>query len=262
MWQQLRFPGRVTLTQFSKRAGHWYVSIQVEVDDSWNYPHRCKTQAAVGVDLGVRDLAVFSTGERIEAPRALRKAEAKLRRLSKELARRKKGGKNHEKTKRKLARAHAWIAYIRSDVSHKLTTDIVRRFRYVGVENLNVSEMLKNHYLASSISDAGMSEVRRQLEYKAELAGLEIVVADRWFPSSKTCSDCGHIIGSLPLHIREWVCPECGIIHDRDVNAAVNLRKLAAAHAATAQCLGSSDVGPTVNVKLPSDWESSSYVNQ
>ena len=252
--QDVRFPGKVLSARFTKRAGYWYVSIQVEVDEShWSYPHRCETQAVVGIDLGLRDLAVLPDGSRVEAPRSLRRRELKLRRLNKELARRTKGGRNRQKTKAVLGRLHERIANIRHAVTHELTADVVRRFRWIGVEDLNVAGMARNGHLAKSVMDAAMSEVLRQLAYKASLAGGTVVVADRWFPSSKACHGCGVIRTALPLGVRRWTCESCGREHDRDVNAAKNLENLAAAYAVTAQRLGSS--GDLRVAKLPSGWE-------
>lgn len=258
--QETRFPGKVLAARFSKSAGHWYVAVQVEIDESqWSYPHRCETQAAVGVDLGVRDLAMLSDGTKTEAPRVLRRHEAKLRRLDKELSRRTKGGKNWHKTKSRLAQLHERIANIRRDVTHGLTAQLVRDYRWIGIEDLNVKGMASNHHLAKSVMDAAMSEVGRQLSYKAVLAGSEIVVADRWYPSSKACSACGVVYGDLVLGERHWACDACGTEHDRDENAAKNLEALAAAHAATACRQGSS--GALRNTKLPLGQESSSCAN-
>lgn len=259
--EALQFPGKILSARFTKHAGHWYVSIQVEVSDSWSYPHRCETQATVGVDLGVVDLAVLSTGERIETPRALRTHEKRLRQLNKELSRRTKGGKNWQKTKAQLGQLHERIACIRHDVTHKLTTDLVSRFRWIGIEDLNIAGMARTR-LAKSVMDAAMGEVGRQLAYKAPLAGSTVVVVGRWFPSSKTCSDCGtKRKGPLSLSIREWSCEACGVVHDRDENAAQNLKQMAAAHAATACCHGSAGPGLETGAKLPLGQESSSYVN-
>lgn len=256
----LRFLGRVLAARFVKRTGHWYISVQVEIDESkWPYPHRCETQATVGVDLGLVDLAVLSTGKRIKAPRVLRKHETKLRRLNKELSRRVKGGVNRCKTKMKLARLHERIANIRHDVIHKLTAVLVRDYRFIGVEDLAIKAMVRT-WLAKSVMDAAMAEVGRQLAYKAPLAGSTVILADRWFPSSKTCSACGVVYAGLTLDERRWTCNNCGIEHDRDDNAAENLKQMAAAHAVTACCQGSSDI--LQNVKLPLGQESSSFVNQ
>ena len=258
--EALRFPGKVLSARFTKRAEHWYVSAQVEIDGSWIYPHRCETQAVVGIDLGVRDLAILSTGERIEAPRSLRRYEAKLRRLNKELMRRTKGGKNRQKTKTKLAKLHERIADVRRDVTHKLTTDLVSRFRVIGIEDLNVSGMARSR-LAKSVMDAAMAEVSRELTYKAPLAGSTVVVADRWFPSSKRCSTCGAVNSDLALGDRRWTCASCGTGHDRDQNAAENLRQLAAAHAVTACCPGSAGPSRKVRTKLLVGQEAGSAVN-
>ncbi len=253
--EALRFPGKALSARFTNRAGHWYVSLQVDIDESrWFYPHRYETQATVGVDLGLVDLAVLSTGERIEAPRVLRRYETKLRRLNKELSRRTRGGRNWHKTKAKLTRLHERITNVRRNVTHNLTAALVRGYRWIGIENLSVKGMARTR-LAKSVMDAAMAEVRRQLTYKAPLAGSTIVVADRWFPSSKTCSDCGVVLDKLPLSMRRWTCDACGSEHDRDVNAAINLRGLAAAHAVTAQRQGSSGDPVDWIVKLPSGWE-------
>jgi putative transposase len=260
--QEVRFPGKVLSARFTKRAGHWYVSLQVEVDESlWSYPHRCETQAVVGIDRGLVNLAVLSTGERIAAPRSLRLYETKLRRLNKELSRRTKGGKNWHRTKARLARLHERIANIRRDVTHKLTASLVRRFRWIGVEDLNVRGMTANRRIAKSVMDAAMAEVGRQLAYKAQLAGGTVVVADRFYPSSKTCSTCGVVYADLALGERRWTCDACGTGHDRDVNAAKNLEALAAAQAVTACRHGSAGAGRETSTKLPLGQESGSVVN-
>lgn len=257
----LRFPGKVVSARFSQSAGGWYVSILVEVDESrWSYPHRCETQTVVGVDLGVVDLAVLSTGERIKAPRILRAYAGKLRRLNKELSRRTKGGKNWRSTRAKLARLHKRIADIRRDVVHKLTAMLVRRFRRIGIEDLCISGMARTR-LAKSVLDAAMAEIGRQLGYKAPLAGSILVVADRWFPSSKRCHVCGTIRADLKLGDRHWTCRVCGAEHDRDDNAAENLKQLAAAHAVTARCPESAGPDPVVGTKLLVGRELSSIVN-
>ena len=250
--QELRFPGKILSARFTRRSNHWYLSIHVEVDDSYIYPHPCETQEVVGVDLGVRDLAVLSTEEKIEAPRILRKMEDKLRRLNKELHRRKKGGRNREKTRRKLSRLYDRIKNIRENEIHELTTKLVSQFRGIGIEDLNIQGMARGLNLAKSVYDASLAEIRRQLKYKAPLAGSEIFVADRWFPSSKICSFCGVVLDALPLSFREWWCVDCDTLHDRDINAALNLRTVA--YTEIAQRLGSSDPSLKV-VKLLTGWE-------
>lgn len=259
--EPLRFPGKVLSARFTERAGHWYVSLQVEIDETkWVYPHRCETQVAVGVDLGVVDLAVLSTGERIAASRTLRAHEGRLRQRNKELSRRKQGGKNWQKTKAKLAKLHEHVVNIRRDVAHKLTANLVQRFRWIGVEDLNVAGMQRTR-LAKSIADAAMSEVLQQLHYKALLAGSTIVEADRFYPSSKTCSTCGVVYVTLTLNERCWTCTSCGTIHDRDVNAATNLKAIAEAHSVVACCHESADVGRKTGVKLLFGQELSNTVN-
>lgn len=259
--EALRFPGKILSARFTKRAGHWYVSIQVEVDESrWSYPHRCESQTAVGVDLGLVDLAVLSTGERIEAPRALRTHEKRLRMLQKRLSRRTQGGKNWYKTKAQVQKLYERITNIRRDVTHKLTAGLVGRFRWIGIEDLNVAGMTKNRRLAKSVMDAAMSEVGRQLVYKAPLAGSEVVIAGRWYPSSKTCSRCSVVYVGLVLGERRWTCDTCGTEHDRDENAAINLRTAALAGIACRQ--GSTGPGRKTGTKLPLGQESSIDVNQ
>jgi putative transposase len=138
------------------------------------------------------------------------------------VSRKTKGSANRRRAKEKLARLHACISNIRKDALHQLTTDLTCRFHTIGIEDLNVRGMVKNRHLARSVSDRGFFEFRRQLEYKAAQRGAQVVVADRWYPSSKTCSECGHKLDVLPLSVRQWTCPDCGADHDRDVNAAVN----------------------------------------
>lgn len=251
MAESIRFPGRVVGSRFTKRADKWFVSLQIEVADSWVYPHQCKNQVAVGIDLGVVRLAIPSKGEPTDAPRALRFYEKRLKRLQRQLARRQKGSNNREKTKLKIQKAHEKIANIRRDVTHKLTSQLVRDFRWIGIEDLNVKGMLSNRYLAKSVADAALGEVRRQLEYKAPLAGSTVVVADRFYPSSKRCHICGHVLKRLLLSKRQWCCPACSSEHDRDHNAAMNLEQLAAGYAVKACGEGSSGNTFVGVVKLP-----------
>jgi len=213
----------------SESAGHWFVSVQcrqeIEVAQATGEP--------VGVDLGIKDLAVVSDGQRFENPKALRKGQSKLKRFQRELTRRKKGGKNREKTRQKIAKAHQRIANIRRDTLHKATSAIVaktkpdsKRPSVVVLEDLNVSGMLSNHCLAQAISDVGFAEFRRQLEYKSVWYGSDLMLADQFFPSSRLCRHCGCINSELKLSDREWTC-DCGAILDRDLNAALNLKSLA-----------------------------------
>jgi putative transposase len=222
MREPLRFRGKLLSATISRVADRWFVSITVDTPDTSHLP-QAENQGAVGVDLGVSALATLSTGEKIAGPKAHTALLARLRRLSRSLSRKQKGSANRAKAKVKLARLHARISHIRQDALHKLTTDLTRRFHTIAIEDLNVCGMARNRHLARSIMDMGFFEFRRQLEYKAAMRGGQVVVADRFFPSSKRCSACGHKLDDLPLSVREWTCPDCGSIHDRDVNAAKNL---------------------------------------
>ena len=226
MREPLRFTGKIMSATVSRVADRWFVSITVDTPDDSRLPE-AKNQGAVGVDLGVSVLATLSTGEKIEGPKAHKALLSRLQRLSRILSRKVKGSENRKKAKVKLSRLHARISNIRQNALHQLTTDLTSRFHTIGIEDLNVRGMVKNRHLSRAVSDMGFFELRRQLEYKAAQRGAMVVVADRWYPSSKTCSGCGHKLKALPLSVREWACPECGSIHDRDVNAAVNLRNLA-----------------------------------
>lgn len=259
MAESVRFPGHILGARFSRRAGKWYISVHVKVDEHrWSYPHRCESQAVVGVDLGLIHLAIPSKGKPTDAPRALRFYERGLKRLQWELARRTKGGLNWRKTKLKIQKTYEKIANTRGDVTHKLTAELIRNFRWIGIEDLNVKGMAANKRLAKSVLDAALFEVRRQLEYKALLAGNTVVVADRFYPSSKRCSACGHILKDLSLSVRKWICPICFTEHDRDRNAAINLEQLAAGYAVKACGAGSSGDAPVGVVKLSSMKQESS----
>jgi len=226
MRELVRFTGKILSATISRVADRWYVSIAVETPDNSHLP-KAENQGTVGVDLGVSALATLSTGETIEGPKPHKILLGRIRRLSRNLSRKQKGSKNRNKAKLKLSRLHAKVACIRSDSLHQLTTDLTRRFHTIVIEDLNVEGMVKNRRLARSIADMGFFECRRQLDYKANMRGGQIIVADRWFASSKTCSDCGHKLDVLPLSVRQWTCPACGAAHDRDVNAAINLKNLA-----------------------------------
>lgn len=228
MSQEVRFPGRLLSAVVSRESDRFFVSIQVELDDNWRYSHICKNQASVGIDLGIRDLAVLSTGEKLEGPKSLRRNEYKLIKAQRNLSRKKKGSRNGLKAKNLLNRIHAKIRDTRLDCIHKLTSVIVEKFRFVGIEDLNVSGMLKNRKLSKSISDSGWYELRRQLGYKANFSGSVVQAVDRFFPSSKTCSICSFVLESLGQGATSWLCPSCSSIHDRDINAAINIKTEAA----------------------------------
>lgn len=232
MRESLRFVGKVMSATISRVADRWFVSITVETQDRSHLPKAVRrpaeNQGAVGVDLGVSALTTLSTGEPpTPGPKAHRALLKRLQRLSRSLSKKEKGSQNRRKAKAKLAKLHARISNIRKDALHKLTTDLTCRFHTIGIEDLNVKGMMGNRRLARSIADMGFFEFRRQLEYKAEMHGGMIVVADRWFASSKLCSVCEHKHETLTLSVREWVCPGCNTRHDRDVNAAINLKNYA-----------------------------------
>jgi putative transposase len=240
MAEEVRFSGKIKSAVISKDSdGNWYASFGIELDESYTYPHKCESQARVGVDLGIKTLAVCSDGTRFENPKSYRTHEKKIKSLNQSFSRKKKGSSNRVKARIKLACVHARIRRIRLDAIHKVTTSIVKRFKVICIEDLNVKGMLKNHCLAKSISDASFFEIRRQLAYKSKLSGSELVIVNRFFPSSKLCSDCGHKMDEFDLSIREWICPECGVVHDRDLNAAQNLEKwVAQGHGETKNACG------------------------
>lgn len=175
--------------------------------------------------LGIKTLATLSNGKVFVNLQAYRLAERKLKRLQRSLSRKVKGSNNRNKARLKVAKAYKRVADIRKDYLHKLTSYLAKNFECVVIEDLNVSGMLSNHKLAKSIADLGLYEFRRQLEYKCKIYNTELIIADRWFPSSKTCSNCGCIKESLLLNERTFNCNDCGFIIDRDLNAAINLSK-------------------------------------
>jgi putative transposase len=237
MRESLRFTGKILSAVVSRIADHWFVSITVDTPDT---PVARKTDnPAVGVDLGISAMATLSTAEKIVGPKPHQRLLCRLRSLSKALSRKTKGSRNREKAKIKLARLHARISNIRLDAIHKFTTGLVNRFSTICIENLDVRGMVKNRRLARCISDMGFREISRQLEYKAARNGVKLVVADRFFPSSKICSNCGHVLVELPLSTRQWSCRICNQLHDRDINAAKNLAALAVSSTVEA-CGGSS----------------------
>ncbi|MEV0056412.1 RNA-guided endonuclease TnpB family protein [Saccharopolyspora shandongensis] len=209
-----------TVTVSRDAAGRWFVSILVETSTE----HHARTDQIVSVDAGITSLLTLSTGEKIANPQHEKRERRRLAKAQRELARKAKGSNNREKARRKVARVHARITDRRRDHLHKVTTRLVRDNQVVVIEDLSVRNMLGNHSLARAISDASWSEFRSMLEYKAQWYGREVIAVDRWFPSSKTCSACGKLTELLPLHARTWTCSGCGATHDRDVNAAKNIR--------------------------------------
>jgi putative transposase len=178
---------------------------------------------AVGVDLGVTDFAVTSDGQRIPNPRHLDRKARNLARYQRRMARCQVGSANRAKAKAKVARAHRKVRHARADFLHRASTRLVRSHDVVVIEDLAVKNMLRNRHLARAISDCGWAEFRRQLAYKCQRYGRQLLVTSRWYPSSKTCSACGHRLAELSLTTRHWTCPRCGTRHDRDINAAKNI---------------------------------------
>ena len=223
MRENLRFDGKILSAKVFKQGEKWFVSVAVELDDTQKpLP---KTGKSVGLDLGITDLATLSDGTKIQAPKPLKNKLKKLQRLSKSLSRKQKGSNNREKAKTKLSRLHYKISCIRKDFTHKLTTQLVKSYDMICIENLNVKGMVKNRKLARSIHDLGFYEFKRQLIYKANQWGKSIKELDRFYPSSKTCSNCGFIMAkeNLILAVRHWICPSCHANHDRDINASINI---------------------------------------
>jgi putative transposase len=231
MREAVRFVGKIKSAIVSRVADRWFVSLSIEVDHT---PPIRETQTVGGCDLGVKALATLSDGTTFEGPKALRSNLKRLRRLGRAHSRKVKGTANRRKSARKLARLHARIANIRTDALHKATTAIVRKFSVIGIEDLNVRGMLKNSKLSRAIADVGLFEFRRQVTYKAAMHASRVFVAGRWYASSKTCFGCKRIHAGLTLKDREWTCDGCGVIHDRDRNAANNLSFVAESSLAAA----------------------------
>ncbi|MGM0856982.1 MAG: RNA-guided endonuclease InsQ/TnpB family protein [Pseudomonadota bacterium] len=209
-----------SLTVSKDSAGRYFVSCLCEFT-----PEALPvTPKMVGIDLGLKDLFVTSDGHRIGNPRHTAKYAPRLAKAQRRLSRKKLGSKNRAKARQKVARLHANISDCRMDRLHKLSRQIVNENQVICVESLKVKNMLRNRSLAKSISDAGWGEFVRQLAYKAVWAGRQLSAIDQWYPSSKRCSGCGHVMPELPLQTRAWTCPECAAEHDRDVNAAVNIK--------------------------------------
>jgi putative transposase len=216
---------RVSQATVRERAGHWTVSVLVEIDAP--EPVTDAGKPVIGVDLGVKTLATVSTGERIENPRSQARYARKLSRAQRVLSRRQKGSARRRAAKQALARIHRRIANIRQDTLHKLSTRLTRNASVIVLEDLSVSGMLANHHLAGAVSDAAFHEFRRQVTYKCKWRGVELIVAPRFYPSSKTCSTCGRVKETLSLSERIYECQACGGQIDRDLNAALNLAHFA-----------------------------------
>ncbi len=234
----------------SEKNGRWYVSVLTEAEVA-----ECVTpdMPIVGIDLGIKTLAVLSSGEVIENPKHLRAAQRKLKRLQRAVSRRKKGSGRRKDAVRRLGKQHERVANKRKDAINKFTTKVTRETSVIGIEDLSVRGMMANHHLAGALADASFGEIRRQIEYKAGWYGSTVVVIDRFAPTSKMCSGCGCIKDSLSLSERTFKCDACGLVIDRDLNAALNIKHLAASYADSlnGRGLGSTGDGRKSVVKLP-----------
>ena len=227
--QKLRHLGTIVKVVISKTAHRWFASITVDTFADDPTPETIGLPI-VGIDVGIKHLAVTSECVYYDNPKALKRHERKLKRLNRQLSHRQKGSHNWRKTKAKLAKLHYRITCIRQDAQHKATTAIVNNASRIGIESLNVAGMLKNHRLAKALSDTSLSSFLSMLKYKAERIGVKIVEANTFYPSSKTCSTCGTVDSDLALSDRTYHCNSCGHTQDRDLNAAINLRNLAVGH--------------------------------
>jgi putative transposase len=240
----LPFDAHILSATVSEQASRLFLSVQVEEEQQ--EPVKAAT-TAIGIDLGILTLATCSDKVEFANPRALKKKLKKLKRLQRSHSRKQKGSKNREKSRKRLAVLHARIANIRKDALHKFTTHVCKNHAHIGIEDLHVAGMLKNHHLAQAIADSGFGEIRRQLTYKAVKFGTRLVVIDRFYPSSKTCSVCGYILEKLDLKVRVWTCPNCGTVHYRDDNAAKSILAVSLTDSLNACGAGSSGSLVTVS---------------
>ena len=210
------------VTVSKTKTGKYNVSFQVEME----MPDPQPKAGQVGVDLGLKTYLALSSGETIPNPGNLIKGERRLKKLQRDCARTQRGSRGREKARRRLARQHEKVSNQRRDFQHKLSRTLIDRWGVICLEDLQIKGMLQNHHLAKHIQDAGWGEFVRQLGYKGKWYGSHIERIDRWYPSTKTCSNCLMVMTEMPLRVREWQCPNCGIVHDRDVNAAQNIARV------------------------------------
>lgn len=229
-----RVKGEVSSVTVSKDAAGRYFASLLSTEEVETLPVVSKE---IGIDLGLKSALITSDGRAHPNPKFYAKAQERLTRAQRSLSRKKSGSKNRAKARIKVARIHAKVADSRRDWSHKLTTQLIRENQVVSAESLAVKNLVRNRSLAKAIHDVGWSEIVRQLDYKAKWYGRTFVQIDRFYPSSRRCSSCGHTLAALPLATRAWQCPECGAQHDRDINAAINIREAGMAILAGAEML-------------------------
>ncbi|MFI8948902.1 RNA-guided endonuclease InsQ/TnpB family protein [Streptomyces sp. NPDC053750] len=217
-------PSSVTVVKDA--AGRYFASFVIDTDSAADAVRMPETENTVGIDLGLTHFAVLSDGTKIDSPRFLRRAEKKLKKAQRELSRKQKGSKNRAKAREKVARAHAKVADARREFHHQLSTRLIRENQGIAVENLSVAGLARTR-LAKSVHDAGWAQFLSMLEYKAQRYGRTFIRIGRFEPTSQTCSTCGAVDGPKPLNVREWTCTACGTVHDRDTNAALNIKQAA-----------------------------------
>jgi len=223
-----KFEGELKTATVSKSyTGKYYISILVEDGKELPTNGTFSESTTIGIDLGIKDFAVFSTGEKIENPKYLKNSIKRLKVLQKRVSRKQKGSKNREKAKQRLAVLHEKISNQRNDFQHKLSSRLISENQAIAVETLNVKGMQKNHHLAQAIGDSAWSSFVTKLEYKAKWLGKTVLRIGQFEPSSKICHVCGYHKSDLTLKDREWICPDCKTVLDRDVNAAINIKKFA-----------------------------------
>lgn len=255
MREVLRFEGKILSATISRIAEKWFVSITVETENTYIHKNNCDNGGTAGIDLGVNTFAtITSNGDVIkyESVKPYKTLKHKIKRLQKSLSRKQKKSKNRQKSRNKLAKWYAKSSNIRSDNIEKSTTEIANKYSHVVIEDLNVSGMSGNHKLAGSILDMGFYNFRNRLQTKLNIRNKKLTIADRWFASSKLCSNCSYLHREMTLKDRMWECPNCNVTHDRDVNAAMNLEKLAVGSTVSA-------CGVAANGGTFSDKRSTSY---
>lgn len=216
-------PKTATISRSS--TGKYFISILV--DDGKKFPDKQQfsESSTIGIDVGIKDFAILSNGEKVENPKYLLNSLKRLKCLQKRVSKKVKGSKNRNKARQHLSKIHEIISNQRNNFQHQISSKLISENQAIALETLNVKGMVKNHCLAQSISDAGWSSFVTKLEYKAEWLGKTILRIGRFEPSSKICNVCGHYNSNLTLKDREWICPDCKTLHDRDINAAINIKK-------------------------------------